>query len=309
MARRVMDLYAAFFGDTPSCGSATQIVGPESLSLDSDDGVIEANNDGLVGPATHDKAGWSGTANLGCQDVSTFAAVLSAFEGATDGIRAMKFEGRERGSSSSANATLGLLKRMMLSRASLSVSNDNYASVNYGLQAAPDSASDSEDDEWLFTEGNARTATVGSAKRAYRVYTGVTHGGNAISMVRNFSIDVAGQVLMEPPTDGEWGKVCDIASYSVSGALTMLDQDVATAKLAAQTLRAAAVGALVVPMRLQGGSTSSTLTIANVRFTRSSTPIQARGSWATTLNWVADFLSATTVYKLATGSNKVIGQA
>lgn len=309
MARRVIDLYATFFGDTPSCASATQIVGPTALALDSDDGVIEAANDGLAGPATHDKAGWSGSLNLACQDVSTFAAVLAAFEAATDGVRALKGEGREIGSASSANATLLLAKRIILTRASLSVSNDNYSQVNYGLQATPDSASDSEDDEWLFTEGNARTATVGAAKRAYRVLNGVTHGGSAINMVRDFSIEVAGNLLMEPPADGEWGKVCCVTHYSVSGTLTMLDQDIAAAKTAAQTLRAAAVGALVVPMRLQGGSTSSTLTIANARFTRASTPIQARGWWATTLNWVADFLSGTTVYKLASGTNKVITQA
>lgn len=304
MSTRLFDVFAVQHGTSPTGATPTQLVGPGELAINSGFRRVVGNTDGTPGPAAHDQGAFSLAANLGLSDVTSFMAVLAAFEGATGGLRAIVAEAREVGA---ATVTDILLKRMRLIGASLNVQQDRYADVRYDLRASCDAASDSQDDEVSYIEAQAKTATIGAGKRAYRV-TAVTHNAVPAGLATGFSLDVRGQPIADV-ADGAYGETVEVGGYEVGGQVTFRDFDVATLLSTGQALLAAAAANLVAVLRQQGGGSSTTLTLANARFFDMSDVFRGKDYATCTLKYFCEFVSGVTPYALASGANKIITMA
>ncbi len=303
-ATRLFDLFAAQLGDSPAGATPTQLVGPRQLRLSHGHPRIVASNDGLAGVAAQDQGPWGCRGSLSCGDVSTFMAVLAAFEGATDALRALMAEGKEVGA---ATVTDILLARARLVGARLACRNNDYAQVDYDLRSSCAPASDSQDDELSFTEAQAKTATIGSGLRTYRIVS-ATHAAVQAEACLGFDLNVAGQAVATHGDD-DFGETVDVSGYDVSGTVTFQDFDVDTLLAMTQKLIAAAEASLVLVLKQQGGGANTTLTLANTRFFETSDALAARQYGTAALGFGCAGLSGTTPYALATGANKIITMA
>lgn len=304
MSTRLFDVFAVQHGVAPTGATPAQLVGPGELTINSGFRRVVGNTDGAPGPAAHDKGAFFLAASLGLTDVTSFMAVLAAFEGVAGGQRAILAEAKEVGA---ATVTDILLKHMRLIGASLNIQQDRYADVRYDLQASCDAASDSQDDEVSYAEAQVKTATIGSGKRAYRV-TAVTHNAIAAGLCTGFGLDVRGQPVADA-ADGAYGETVEVGAYEVGGQVAIRDFDVTTLESKGQSLIDAAAANLVVALRQQGGSDSTTLTLANCQFFDMSDVFRGKDYAACTLKYFCEFVSGTTPYALASGTNKIITMA
>lgn len=305
---RVYNLHGLKFGTSPSLGTPTQIVGPRTAGLRHGYRRSAASTDGVLARAAQMKGAYFGEWNITCEDVSSFVAQLSAWESATDGKRAIQFEGVEYGA---ATVQTGLIKRAVLTRASLAIRKDEVAAVNYAGRISADSASNSQDDEFACTAGATKTATIGSGKRAYRVHS-VQHGGSlSVPTVLGFELNIDGEVAATSG-DNDFGESVVVPQFDVTGKVTIQDREISTALTLAERLIDAAMGALAVDLRQQDGSTDTALTLANCRFFDIGDQWNSNG-WANVeVMFGLEALGGaqgTTIYGLATGVNKLLTAA
>jgi len=301
-SQKIKNVFALQTGTVATLASPTQLVGPMVCQYTAGFGDVVAGGDGLAGDAVDADGPFQCSWQIDCQDVSTFAAQLALFE---VGLRAIQWEGRE---DNVLTVHKWLIKRAALVGASLSVQKDQVAKVSYSGKVAAAAASTSEADEIVVTAGAAKTATIGSGKRTYRIHT-VTHGDVAIEAVNGLNLTISGKGDAGASGDNDFGESIMVDSWNVTGSLTIQDQTVATATSRAQKLTAAARGSLIAQLRQTDGSTDTQLTLANLKFKRY-TNVMRTDEWAAVeVPFRCLAVSGTTPYGLASGANKIITMA
>lgn len=304
MADRIFDLFAAQFGTSPTGATPTQIVGPAQLRVRHGFAPLGSNHDGAAGEAAVDKGPYSCAATLNCGDVSTFMAVLAAFEGASDGLRALVAEGKEVAAATVSDI---LIERCRLVAARLACRGNQYADVSYDLRVSCDSASAAPEDEFSVVKAQTKTATIGAGKRTYRVVS-ATHGAVQALACAGFDLNISGQAQVSHGDD-EFGETVDVGPYQVRGSITFADFSVATLKTKVQQLQMAALASLVIVLKQQGGGANTTLTLANCKIFDADDAVQAGQFAQCQANFACEFVSGTTPYALASGADKIVTMA
>ncbi len=299
MAQRTFDLFNVKV-------AGTTIAGPTQVGFNQVHPDLPAANDGAPMLAACDRGPATATVGVTCQDIGQFAERLAACEGALVSVQA---EGREVGADTVNRITASNLR---LINAGLDlVHGSGYGTAKYDFQVSWPSDAVGLEDGIAGLNAQTKTIVVAGAQRAHRIKS-ATHGAVTIEKVTGLSLAVRGIGVEVLPADDDFGETVEVGGYDVTGTLTFHDLTASGSpvKSIAQQLLAAANAALVIPMIKQGeavvGGATFTLTIANVKFMKTTTTPVARKYGVESLAFRTEGVIGTTLYNLATGANKII---
>jgi len=300
-AYRVFDIFNAKIG-------STQVVGATSFEARYGFRAVQSQGDGSIGIAARDKTRLYTSGRLACEDIAAFGTLIGLFE-AAESLSVMA-EGKLAG-----NAVKGVkatLAHAKLVGAGLSFQAGRHAQSTFDFRGSVAPATVVPSAEVTVVEVATKAITYAAGLRGVVIKSAVftPHGGGAITPLGVTGLDVNLRYQADQAAgDNDYGESVEVGSAEVSGSLSFQDQTITTLATVGQQLAAADWGVLAITYSQQAGAADKVLSLANLAFEDEAMTKGANRYGANRMGFGCFFQNGADMYKVGSGTNKIISVA